>query len=166
MDRQHAPTAQDILLTAPVIQRAGEQSHAEEQSRAVKTNSVETPESFVPAAQSKVLNALLGSAWVFKLVTIFTATTTGEPGEAAPVLLVGFATALLLGLTFAMATAVIFAAKNDARTAPLSFAIATGMIVFVTLCGLAGHPASTWLGDLAFGAVVAAGSVAVFARRA
>ncbi len=154
MDRQHAPAATDILKTAPVIQRAGAQT------------APEAHETFVPAAQSKLLNGILGSAWAFQLVTIFTATAGDGPPEAAPQLLLGFATVLLLTMTFAMVAVVALAAKNDARTAPLSFAIATGSIVFATLCGLAGHPASTWLTDLAFGTVVAAGSVAVFARRA
>ncbi len=155
MDRRHATAPEAAFLNAPVIQRAVEQHTA-----------VETVDTFVPAAQSRLLNGILGSAWAYQLLTIFTATAATGPAEAEPSLLFGFATALLLGLMFAMVAAVTFAVKNDSRTAPLSFAIGTGMIAFVSLCGLAGHPSSTWLGDLAFGAVVAVGSVAVFARRA
>lgn len=154
MDRQHAPNATDILRTAPVIRRADDQAFEA------------TSTTFVPAAQSKLLNGVLGSAWAFQLAMIFTATSPTDPAEAAPIALVGFATVLLLGLMFLMVAVVAFAAGNDARTAPLSFGIAIGTIVFGALCGLAGHPASAWLSDLAFGAVVAAGSVAVFARRA
>lgn len=154
MDRRQATAPKEAFLSAPVIQRAYEQRTAE------------TVETFTPAPQSRVWNGLLGAAWAFQLVTIFTTTAGTGPSEAAPALLFVFATVLLLGLTFAMVAAISFATKNSARTAPVSFGIAIGMMLFGTLCGLAGHPASTWLSDLAFGAVVAAGSVAVFARRA
>lgn len=152
MDTQRALAAKEAALNAPVIRRVGEQT-------------TET-ETFVPAPQSRLLNGILGAAWAFQLLMVFTATPGTGPTESSPTILVGFATALILGLAFAMVGALSFAAKNDARTAPLSFAIATGVMVFGALCGLAGHPASTWLADVAFGAVVAAGSVAVFARRA
>ncbi len=149
MDRQHALAAKDAILNAPVIRRADEQ----------------VDETFVPAAQSRLLNGILGAAWAFQLVTIFTFVAPTGPREDVPSLLFGFAVGLDLVLFFSMVTVIAFAAKNSNRTAPLSFAIAAGTMVFAALCGLAGHPASTWLTDVAFGAVVAAGSVAVFARR-
>ena len=103
---------------------------------------------------------------MFHIITILSYVSTGAPTEDAPQLLYGFAVGLDLVLFFSMLGAITLAVKNSAKTAPISFAIAAGTMVFGALCGLAGHPASTWLADVAFGAVVAAGSVAVFARRA
>lgn len=150
MDRQHADAAIDTAVSAPVIERAPQ------------TNE----ETFVPAAQSAVLNGLLGAMWAYQLITIFTSVAPNGPRDDIPALMYGFAMSLDLILLFGMVAVVAFAALNSARTAPISFGLAVGTMIFGALCGLLGHPASAWLSDLAFPAVVAVGSVAVFARRA
>lgn len=150
MDRQLADAGIDTAINAPVIQRAAET----------------TEETFVPAAQSRVLNGILGAFWAYHLITIFTFVTTGGPREEIPTVLYGFAVGLDLVLLFGAVAAVGFAAQNSKVTAPLSFGVALGSLVFASLCGILGHPSSAWIGDLAFGAVVAATSVAIFARRA
>ncbi len=154
MDRQQATAPVEAFLNAPVIERAP----------LAAPETVE--ETFVPAAPSRLFNGLLGAAWATQLVAIMTTVSTGEPSESVPSLIYGFAVGLDLILFFSMLGVITLAVKNSAKTAPLSVAIAAGTMVFGALCGLVGHPASTWLGDVAFGAVIAAGSVAVFARRA
>lgn len=150
MDRQHADAAVHTVIDAPVIKRAG------------TTEEI----AFVPAPQSRLLNGFIGALWAFQLITIFTFVASDGPRESIPGLIYGFAVGLDLVLLFGMLAVVTYAAKNSAITAPLSFGLAVGTMVFGALCGLVGHPSSAWLSDLAFGAVLAVGSVAVFARRA
>ena len=150
MDRQQALAPKEAFLNAPTIQRA----------------EPEAVETFVPAPQSRLLNGALGAAWLFQIIAILTYVAPTTPSESIPTLIFGFAVGLDLVLFFSMLGVIALAAANSARTAPLSFAVGAGTMIFAALCGLVGHPASTWLGDVAFGAVVAVGSVAVFARRA
>ena len=154
MDRRYASAPIEALQNAPVIPRSTEPGTA---------NRTET---FVPAAPSALLNAVIGAAWVFHLLSIFSYESSTLPVEAAPPLLFGFAVALNFILQGSMLGVIALAFGNSAKTAPLSFAVTVGTMIFGALCGLAGHPASAWLSDLAFGSVVAACSLAVFARRA
>ena len=150
MDRQYADAAIDTAINAPVIQRAGDTSE----------------ETFVPAAQSQLLNGVLGAFWAYNLLTVLSAVGTDGPREEIPSLLYGFAVGLNQVLLFGTVAVIGFAMQNSKVTAPLSFGLALGSLVFASLCGILGHPSSAWIGDLAFGAVVAVASVAIFARRA
>ena len=153
MDRQQATAPQEAFLNAPEIQRAPVQ--------APKT----TEEIFVPAPQSPLLNGLLSTAWVGFLAYI-TSLTPNPVGESVPLLLEGIANVLGLVMVFGIFGTIVLAIQNSAKTAPLSIAIALSVTGLGAICGLVGHSASSWLPQIAFSAVVAAGSIAVLARRA
>ena len=153
MDRQQATAPEEAFLAAPVIERAPVQ--------APKT----TEETFVSAEPSHILNILLSAAWVGFLAYIVSL-TPNPAAESAPVVLEGLANVLGPLTAVGIYGTIVLAIKNSAKTAPLSIAIALGITGMGALCGLAGHSASTWLPQIAFSAVVAAASVAVFARRA
>ena len=152
MDRQQATAPEEALLNAPVIQRAPQ--------IAPET----TEETFVPAPQSRLLNGIIGAAWLFHL---FTPAIAGDgPTEQVSSIVYGFAYSISVVTLFGMLGVIGLAFKNSAKTAPISIGLGLATMIPGALCGLVGHPASTWLSSLAFGAVVAAGSAAVFARRA
>ena len=153
MDRQQAIAPEEAFLAAPEIQRAAVQ--------APET----TQETFVPAAPSHLLNGLLSAAWVGFLAYV-SQSSPSTVAESTPALLDGLANVLAPLLVFGIYGTIVLAIQNSAKTAPVSIAIALGVTALGAMCGLVGHSASSWLPQIAFSAVVAAGSVAVLARRA